>query len=89
MRVIRHALLRVEMEEHNKLLVAALEAAVNGIVITDKDANIKWANPAFTRLTGYSLEEAMGNKPSELIKSGEQNELFYQDMWRNLLNGKH
>ena len=88
-RVIRYALLRVEMETHNKLLVAALEAAANSIIITDTEANIKWANPAFTRLTGYSLEEAMGNKPSELVKSGKQNELFYQEMWRNLLAGKH
>ncbi len=88
-RVIRYALLRVEMETHNKLLVAALEAAANSIIITDTEANIKWANPAFSRLTGYSLEEVMGSKPSELIKSGKQNELFYQDMWRNLLAGKH
>ena len=88
-RVIRYALLRVEMETHNKLLVAALEAAANSIIITDTEANIKWANPAFTRLTGYSLEEAMGNKPSELVKSGKQNELFYQEMSRNLLAGKH
>ena len=88
-RVIRYALLRVEMETHNRLLVAALEAAANSIIITDTEANIKWANPAFSRLTGYSLDEAIGSKPSELIKSGKQNELFYQDMWRNLMAGKH
>ncbi len=88
-RVIRHALLRVEMEEHNKLLVAALEAAANGIVITDRNAIIKWANPAFSSLTGYDLGEVIGQKPNELINSGVQNALFYEDMWRNLQAGKH
>ncbi len=88
-RVIRYALLRTEMEARNHLLIAALEAAANGIVITDKDAVVIWANPAFSRLTGYSAEEALGRKPSELIKSGLQNEAFYQAMWADLLEGQH
>lgn len=88
-RVVRYALLRTEMEARNNLLIAALEAAANSIVITDKNATIIWANPAFGRLTGYSPEEAVGNKSNELIKSGLQNEAFYQDMWANLLVGKH
>ena len=88
-RTIRYSLLRVEMETHNKLLVSALNAAGNAIMITDKDTNIKWANPAFSRLTGYSLEEAIGYKPSELLKSGAQNAQFYNVMWKRLLAGKH
>jgi two-component system cell cycle response regulator len=80
-RAIRYALLRTEMEVRNNLLIAALEAAANGIVITDKDVIVIWANPAFGRLTGYSPEEAVGNKPSELVKFGLQNEAFYRDMW--------
>lgn len=88
-RVVRYALLRTEMEARNNLLIAALEAAANGVVITDKDAIVIWANPAFGRLTGYSPEEAVGHKPNELIKSGLQDEAFYQDMWANLLSGQH
>jgi diguanylate cyclase (GGDEF)-like protein/PAS domain S-box-containing protein len=88
-RVIRYALLRVEMEAHNKLLVAALEAAANGIVITDKCGQIKWSNPAFSDLTGYSFHEVVGRKPSELVKSGKQSESFYQDMWAKLLVGEY
>jgi PAS domain S-box-containing protein len=87
-RVIRHTLLRTEMEARNTVLIAALEAAANGIVITDKDAAVIWANPAFSLLTGYSLEEVVGNKPSELVKSGLQDETFYQDMWATLLAGQ-
>jgi two-component system cell cycle response regulator len=88
-RVIRYALLRTEMEARNNLLIAALEAAANGIVITDKNATVIWANPAFTRLTGYSPEEAVGLKPNNLVKSGLQNADFYQDMWADLMLGQH
>jgi diguanylate cyclase (GGDEF)-like protein/PAS domain S-box-containing protein len=88
-RAIRYALLRVEMEAHNKVLVAALEAAANGIIITDKDAHIKWANPAFSDLTGYQLDEVIGRKPNELVSSGVQDEQFYYAMWTKLLAGEH
>ncbi len=87
-RVIRHVLLRSEMEVHNLLLVAALNAAANAIVITDRDAHVKWSNPAFSQLTGYSLEEAMGKNISELVKSGLQEHSFYENMWQHLLAGK-
>lgn len=88
-RVVRYALLRTEMEARNNLLITALEAAANGIVITDRDATVIWANPAFGRLTGYSPEEAVGSNPNQLTKSGMQNKEFYQDMWASLLAGQH
>lgn len=88
-RVIRYTLLRVEMETHNKLLVAALNAAANAIVITNKDGFIKWINPAFSRLTGYSEKESLGKRPSDLVKSGVQDLRFYQEMWEKLLAGEH
>jgi two-component system cell cycle response regulator len=88
-RAVRYALFRTELEARNKLLIAALEAAANGVVITDKDATIIWANPAFGRLTGYSLEEALGKNPNQLTKSGIQNKEYYRDMWTSLLSGHH
>jgi PAS domain S-box len=88
-RVVRYALLRTEMEARNNLLIAALEAAANGIVITDKEATVIWTNPAFSQLTGYSPEEALGNKTSELSKSGLHDKAFYQAMWAELLDGQH
>lgn len=88
-RVIRYALLRTEMETRNNLLIAALEAAANAIIITDKDATVIWANSAFGRLTGFTPSEAVGKKPSEMVKSGVHDETFYQAMWAELLNGKH
>ncbi len=87
-RTIRYTLQRTKMEKQNQLLVAALKATANGIIITDRKSVIKWANPAFTKLTGYTLKEAIGNKPSELLKSSQQTKPYYQQMWQTLLAGK-
>ena len=44
-------------------MVAAIEQAGEAIVITDTSGRIQYVNPAFTRMTGYSGEEASGSKP--------------------------
>ena len=67
---------------------AALEAAANAIVITDCQGLITWANPAFTQLTGYNLEEALGKKPGELLSSGQHNRAFYTRLWATILAGE-
>lgn len=64
----------------------ALDAAANGIVITDLSGKIVWANPAVTQLTGYSLEELLGGNP-RLLKSGKMEPEFYQEMWDTILGG--
>lgn len=94
-RSIRYAISRAKLEqrlqkseERDRLLVSALKAVRYGVVITDIDAKIEWVNPAFEKLTGYSFNEAYGKNPSELVKSGEQEEGFYQDMWRTVLSGE-
>jgi len=79
---------RRRTEERNRLLYAALEAAANAIVITDPDAVIEWANPAFTTLTGYSRDEALGRKPEELVRSGRQDAAFYRALWDTILRGE-
>ncbi|MFQ5571646.1 MAG: PAS domain S-box protein [Rhodothermales bacterium] len=66
---------------------AALESAANGIVITDRKGNIEWANPAFSALTGYRIEEVLGRNP-RFLKSGKQEPEFYQDLWTTVLAGK-
>jgi PAS domain S-box-containing protein len=76
---------RTEKELH--LRSAALEAAANGIVITDRSGAIVWANHAFTTMTGYSKEEALGKNP-RLLKSGEQTESYYAELWSTISSGK-
>lgn len=79
---------RHRAEEGMEMLDAALNATANAIVITNTDAIIEWANPAFTRLTGWSASEAIGRRPKELVKSGKQDKAFYEKLWRTILKGE-
>jgi PAS domain S-box-containing protein/putative nucleotidyltransferase with HDIG domain len=85
---IRNITERKRVEEALHLQSAALEAAANGIVITDREGSIQWANPAFTRLTGFTLAEALGKNPRDLIRSGKQDKAFYKKMWDTILAGR-
>jgi len=78
---------QVHTEELVRLQSAALEAASNAIAITDVEGTIQWVNPAFTQLTGYSLEEARGQNP-RILKSGRHDRSFYQELWQTILAGK-
>lgn len=78
---------RRQAEETLRQQGAALEAAANAIVITDRDGVIQWVNPAFSLLTGYTAAEARGRKPGQLIRSGQQDASFYQAMWKTILAG--
>ena len=69
-----------------RLQASALDAAANAILITDRAGVIEWANPAFAKLTGYSLEETMGKNP-RLLKSDQHTAQFYVEMWKTILSG--
>ena len=58
------------------LQTAALQAAANGILIINRLGLIEWANPAAARLTGYGLEELVGQNP-RIFKSGQHSSGFY------------
>jgi PAS domain S-box-containing protein len=79
---------RKKAESELSLKSAALEAAANAIVITDRDGNIRWLNAAFESLTGFAREEAMGKNPRDLVRSGEQDAGFYRSLWDTILSGK-
>src|ERR1039458_645633 len=75
------------MEEKLRLQSAALEAAAIAIVITDPEATILWVNSAFTTLTGYTAEEAVGQNP-RVLRSGKHDQPFYANLWNTILAGK-
>ncbi len=79
---------RRQTEEDMRLQNAALMSAANGIVITDRSGTIVWANPAFSALTGYSLTEAFGKNPRDLLKSGQHARAFYAQMWDTIMAGR-
>lgn len=72
---------RAEQQLHlsNQVFNAASECTV----ITDADNRIVSVNKAFTELTGYSLDECLGKTPG-MLKSGLQNAVFYEAMWRSI-----
>jgi len=69
-------------------LSQAVEQSGESIFITDPHGVISYTNPAFTRLTGYTVEEATGKTPGDLLKSGQQSAAFYKDMWGSISAGK-
>lgn len=56
---------------------------IEGIAITSPDGTIERVNPAFTRITGYTAQEAVGQNP-RILKSDRQGPEFYQEMWETL-----
>jgi len=73
---------RKQAEQELHIAAIAFEAQ-EGIIITDAHKVILRVNQAFSHLSGYSAEEAIGQKPS-LLKSGHHDEQFYRDMWEAL-----
>jgi len=57
------------------------------IMITDVEGRIEYVNACFEQVTGYRAHEVLGKRPS-LLKSGEQSEDFYAQLWRTLLEGR-
>jgi PAS domain S-box-containing protein len=68
-------------------LFAAVEQAGDGIVITDTCGEIKYVNPAFTAMTGYSREESVGLH-TRALKSGRQPAAYYAELWNTIRSGR-
>jgi PAS domain S-box-containing protein len=68
-------------------LARALGQAAEGVVITDAGGVIRYVNAGFSKMTGYSAEEAIGQNP-RFLKSGSQDPTFYADMWRTISAGE-
>ncbi|WP_245603109.1 EAL domain-containing protein [Shewanella fidelis] len=62
---------------------AVFEHSAEGIMVTDADNNIELVNPAFTKITGYTLADVKGKKPNILSSAHHQPE-FYQALWQSL-----
>ncbi|RLL51716.1 PAS domain S-box protein [Mariprofundus sp. EBB-1] len=78
---------RKNAEESLRKLSQAVEQAGESITITDCNGIIEYVNPSFTELTGYSGEDTIGKTP-RILKSGNQNDAFYENMWATITSGK-
>ncbi len=81
--IVRDITLRKEAEQQQKLSASIIMHALQGIIVTDSSENIQLVNPAFKKITGYSLEDVIGEKPS-ILSSGRQDESFYIKLWQDL-----
>ncbi|MFI4939053.1 MAG: EAL domain-containing protein [Burkholderiales bacterium] len=71
---------RIEAE----LRIAAIAFETHeAMVITDANSVILRVNQAFTRITGYTVEELVGQKPS-MLQSGMHDADFYREMWDSI-----
>jgi PAS domain S-box-containing protein len=74
----------------NKLRQAAavFDSTSEAIMVTDLDQRITTVNRAFTRISGYSEEEATGQSP-RILASGRHDSAFYVSMWHSLAKEGH
>ncbi len=77
---------RKQVESQLRVQTTALETAANGVIVTDKQGKILWANPAFARMTGYSVVEVLGQTPN-FLNSGVHDSGFYKNLWETILSG--
>ena len=84
--IIRDITERKQAEEQLQKLSRAVEQSESTIVITDLSGTIEFVNPAFTKKTGYSQEEAIGENP-RILKSGAHSPEFYQELWETISTG--
>ncbi|BAL23838.1 EAL domain-containing protein [Azoarcus sp. KH32C] len=70
-----------------RIFRAALNASTSGVLITDMDASIRYTNPGFEAITGYSRQEARGKTPA-ILKSGLTPESVYASLWEAVATGK-
>ncbi|OIR04241.1 cyclic di-GMP phosphodiesterase Gmr [mine drainage metagenome] len=73
---------RKRLETDLRIAATAFESQ-ESLLITDADGVILRVNKAFTKCTGYTAEEVVGQTP-RLFKSGRHGADFYRDMWENI-----
>lgn len=74
---------RKRAEEELLLSAAVTNNVLDAILVTDLEGKLLSVNPAFTRITGYSSVEAIGQTP-DFLRSSHHDEEFYSTMWRAL-----
>ena len=79
---------RRQAEESLRQAAVVYESTAEGVMITGIDGLIVGVNRAFTEITGYSKEEALGRSPA-MLRSGRHDRAFYEALWRRLQAGEN
>ncbi len=82
--IFRNITNQLANEQKLQLSHKVFEHTQEGILVTDKDANIIDVNEAYVRITGYDREEMIGSNPS-IMQSGRHDKAFYEKMWSKMI----
>ena len=78
---------RRRQEAELRKLKRGVEQSFGVVAITDAAGRFEYVNPRFTEVTGYELDEVIGQRPS-LLNSGTHPPEFYHDLWRTIQAGR-
>lgn len=74
---------RRRMEDELRQAATVFESCADGVMITRADNQIVAVNRAFTEITGFTEQEAIGRNP-RFLRSGRHDQGFYTDMWASI-----
>ncbi len=78
---------KLKVDERVRQLSRAVEQSPTSVVITDLEGRIQYVNPKFTALTGYTLEEALGQNP-RILKTDLTPPEDYRKLWAAITSGQ-
>jgi PAS domain S-box-containing protein len=73
--------------ERLSILSETIEQSPISVAITDKEGFLKYVNPFFSELSGYSQKEVIGQNIN-IVKSGAHDNKFYKQLWETINSGK-
>jgi len=77
-----------DAEKKKRLTERVFENTLEGVLITDANRKIIQVNKAFTRISGYTRDDAIGKDPG-ILQSGHHDDMFYQLMWKSINTRGH
>ncbi len=83
---IKSLFAKAAADVENRNLLLAVQQSTSSIVITDTYGRIKYVNPRFEEVTGYTFAEVKGQNP-RVLKSGETTGDEYKKMWTAIAAG--
>lgn len=85
--VLRDVTASKQAESRLRSLSKAIEHSPATVVITDTEGTIEYVNPRFTLITGYTMEEAIGQNP-RILKSGQTPPAVHRSLWKTITAGE-
>jgi PAS domain S-box-containing protein len=82
----RNITVKKRIQEEVRRLSLVAEHTVNSVVITDAEERITWVNQAFCRISGYTAQEVIGQRPGELLQGPETSEKAKAYLRRQIAN---